>query len=98
LSVEAIMPTITREWDRFNKIKNEIDGRSANENRRWVILVFIFSVLIGIKVSNSSRELFGGRTSSIYRKSFMSVMKYIHKKTSNLIGSIRSAFNKVLQR
>jgi hypothetical protein len=98
LSVEAIMPTITREWDRFNKIKNEVDGRSANENRRWVILVFILSVLIGIKVANSSRELFGGRTSSIYKKSFMGVMKYIGKKTSNLIGSIRSAFNKALQR
>ncbi|MEZ9525949.1 hypothetical protein [Enterovibrio norvegicus] len=98
LSLEAIMPTITREWDRLNKLMNEIDSRSAKENKRWVILIFIFSILIGIKVSNSSRELFGGRESSIYRKAFLTTIKHIGANSSKLVDSARTTFNKALQR
>jgi len=97
LSLEAIMPTITMKWDRFKKISEEVDSRSTQENKRWIILVFIFSILIGIKVSNSSRELFGGREASIYRKGFLMTMKYIGKSSLKLVSSVRTLFNKAFQ-
>ncbi|WHI48165.1 hypothetical protein ACJJIK_02170 [Microbulbifer sp. ZKSA006] len=98
LSIEAIMPTITREWSKFKEIKNKINGKSTKENKRWVILVFVFSILIGIKVSNSSRELFGGREESIYRKTLFTTIKNIKTNSSKLIDLAGKAFNKALQR
>lgn len=98
LSLEAVMPTITREWDKFKKLMNETESKSAKENKRWIIFVFISSILIGIKISNSSRELFGGRECSIYRKGILTIIKIIGSKSSKLVNSSRTMFNKALQR
>ncbi|WP_312341213.1 hypothetical protein [Stutzerimonas nitrititolerans] len=98
LSAEAVMPTITRQWKNLTKLKDEMKELDRKENRRWVLLVFVLSILIGIKVSNSSRELFGGRDTSIYRKRVSLVFKSINTLLSKFICIVRNVLKKALQR
>ncbi|WP_139436963.1 hypothetical protein [Aeromonas media] len=98
LSVEAIMPTITRHWKIMISTKEKMEENQQKENRRWVVLVFVFSVLIGVKVANSSRELFGGRESSFYRVGTSKAFEKIYGLLLLIFGLFHNFFNKALQR
>lgn len=78
LPISQLMPTIEISWKKsieLNKISKEYD---EFEYKRW--LAFMLSAfLIGIKISNSSKEIFKGKDYPIYRNSLKYFFKFIWK-------------------
>lgn len=70
ISAEAVMPTINRKWGNSIKEQDQVNAQKSLKNKRWAYLTFLFSFLIGIKVSHASRELFGGSELPLIRSFF----------------------------
>ncbi|MGN2436466.1 hypothetical protein [Pseudomonas syringae] len=68
LSVEGVLPYISYHWNAEVKARDRYESQKAVINERWAYLALLFPLFIGIKISHSSRELFGGIEASVVRK------------------------------
>lgn len=86
LSVEGVLPYVHYHWNAEVKARERYETQKAVINERWAYLALLFPLFIGIKVSHSSRELFGGIETSVVRKGFKALGRNIWK-VLILIGS-----------
>ncbi len=77
LSVEGILPYLHYHWNAEVKAREKYENQKAVINGRWAYLALLFPIFIGIKVSHSSRELFGGIETSVVRKGFKALGRRI---------------------
>jgi hypothetical protein len=70
LSVEGVLPYLQYNWNVAVKTREKYEEQKAVVNERWAYLVLLFPLFLGIKVSHSSRELFGGIERSVVRTGF----------------------------
>lgn len=66
LPIKEIMPSIELKWQEVSRLQKEEEFIKLFPYYQWIFFMFL-SILIGIKIANSSRELFGGKLYSIYR-------------------------------
>jgi len=76
LPIKQLMPTITSNWKNLQKIKEAIKEDEKLWYKKWLFFMFL-SVLVGIKISNSSREIFGGKNYSVYISKVIFLLKLI---------------------
>lgn len=77
LSVEGVLPYVHYHWKAEVKAREKYENQKAVINERWAYLALLFPLFIGIKVSHSSRELFGGIETSVVRKGFKALGRNI---------------------
>lgn len=75
--ISALAPTIEHYWTETVKLSRKIKKSEIAPHKRWVFFMFL-AFLVGIKVANSSRELFSMKDSSVYRTSIIKGIKYIY--------------------
>ncbi|MCT7590451.1 hypothetical protein [Aliarcobacter butzleri] len=69
LPIKEIMPAIELKWQEASMLQKKEKIIKLFPYYQWVFFMFL-SILIGIKIANSSRELFGGKLYSVYRANF----------------------------
>lgn len=69
LPIKEIMPAIELKWQEASMLQKKEKLIKLFPYHQWVFFMFL-SILIGIKIANSSRELFGGKLYSVYRANF----------------------------
>lgn len=71
--INALAPTIERYWTETVKLSRKVKESEKAPHQRWMFFMLL-AFLVGIKVANSSRELFSIQGESVYRSSIVKIM------------------------
>ncbi len=74
--INALAPTIERYWTETVKLSRKVKESEMAPHKRWMFFMLL-AFLVGIKVANSSRELFSTKDKSVYRSSAVTATKCI---------------------
>jgi hypothetical protein len=74
--INALAPTIERYWTETVKLSRKVKESEMAPHKRWMFFMLL-AFLVGIKVANSSRELFSTKDKSVYRSSVVTATKCI---------------------
>lgn len=94
LPVAELMPTIEFLWKQSIQLNQLSQEYGKLSYKRWLAFMFL-AFLIGIKISNSSREIFKGKQYSVYFHSLKCVWKLIWKIVLKLISIFRYLYKKI---
>ena len=94
IPLQPLMPTIERYWSQTIQYAKKVKESEMAPHMRWMFFMMI-AFFVGVKVANSSRELFTTRSESIYRASIKAVIKWIWILIRSLLRRLKLLFIKV---
>lgn len=94
LPISELMPTIESLWKQSLKLNQISKEYEKLPYKRWLVFI-LMAFLIGIKISNSSREIFKGKQYSVYFYSLKYVFRLIWKTILKLISIFRYLYKKI---
>lgn len=86
--INALAPTIERYWTETVKLSRKVKEAEIAPHKRWIFFMLL-ALLVGIKVANSSRELFWTKDKSVYRSSILKATKCICTYSKKLWCTLR---------